>query len=103
MNLEDQLRDALRRQDPPEGFAERVLQRQSSPPRQSHFRPRFRPSFRVAWPAAIAAMAVLGLSVSIEYRNIQAARAGRQAIQALQMASEELNLARNKVLNKESE
>ena len=95
-NLEDQIRDALRRQDPPDGFAGRVLLRSQAALRADTPRPRF----RILWPAAtVAATAALALSISIEYHSLQEQWAGRQAIQALQIASEELNTARNKVLN----
>jgi hypothetical protein len=94
-NLEDQLRDALQRQDPSAGFAERVIHRaalRAEPPR---------PRFRLLWPAAtLAGTAALMLSISIEYRNLQEARAGRLTIQALQIASEELNTARDQILSK---
>jgi hypothetical protein len=109
MNLEDQLREALRRQDPPEGFAERVIQ-QAGPAAgrekvQFGERPRRRFRARLGfqgwWPAvSVAAAAMLVFSVSLEYRRVQEERAGRQAVQALQIASEKLNIVRDKVLNK---
>ena len=94
-NLEDQIRDALRRQDPSDGFAGRVLLRSQTALRAETPRPRF----RILWPATVAATAALALSISIEYHSLQEQSAGRQAIQALQIASEELNTARDKVLN----
>jgi hypothetical protein len=52
------------------------------------------------WPAvSVAAAAALVLSISVQYRNLEEERAARQTIQALRMASEELNIARDKVLN----
>jgi hypothetical protein len=95
MNLEDKLREALHRQDPPDGFAQRVagrvLQTRQDPTRRRS---------RLLWPAvSVAAAAALVLSISVEYRNSQEERAARQTIQALQIASEELNIARDKVLN----
>jgi hypothetical protein len=95
MNLEDKLREALQRQDPPDGFAQRVaarvLRARQSPPRGRS---------RLLWPAvSVAAAAALMLSISVQYRNFQEERAARQTIQALQIASEELNIARDKVLN----
>lgn len=104
-NLEDQLRKALRREDPPEGFAERIILQAKAAREQRWESPR--PRFRLLWPAAtVAATTALVLSISIEYRAVyqeraQEERAGRQAIQALQIASEKLNMARNKVLNEE--
>ena len=108
MNLEDQLREALRRQEPPEGFAERVVQRAGPAAGREKVqfgerpRPRFRASrFRAWWPAvSVAAAAMLVFSVSLEYRWVQEERAGRQAVLALQIASEKLNIVRDKVLNK---
>jgi hypothetical protein len=95
MNLEDNLREALQRQSPPDGFgqrvASRVLQARQDPPRRRA---------RLLWQAvSVAAAAALVLSISVQYRNLQEERAARQTIQALQMASEELNIVRDKVLN----
>jgi hypothetical protein len=98
-NLEVELRKALRREAPPEGFAERVVY-QATSARTQQRRETPQPRFRFLWPAAtVAATTALVFSISIEYRSFQEERAGRQAIQALQIASEELNMARNKVLN----
>jgi hypothetical protein len=104
-HLEAELRQALQRREPPEGFAERVLQRaESAPPLRAQV-----PRFRLLWPAAaLAAATALVLSISSEYRAVQERQtqeeqAGQQVIQALRIASEELNIARNKVLNKEPE
>ena len=91
MSLEDQLHAALRRQDPSAGFAGRVVarvQRKAPPPR-----------FRRFWiPAALAAAFALALLSTAQYQHMQQERAGRQAVQALRIAAEKLNLARNKVL-----
>lgn len=89
MNLEDQLRNALQRQDPPEGFAERVIgraARQRTP--------------RWVWPALAAIAAAVMLSIAGEYRRAQEERAGQQAIMAIRMVADELNMAQNEVLNK---
>jgi hypothetical protein len=99
-NLEDQIRDALRRRDPPEGFADRVLVQCTLRSQAALRAATPQPRFRLLWPAAtVAATTALVLSISIEYHSLQEQWAGRQAIQALQIASEELNTARNKVLN----
>lgn len=95
MNIEDKLREALQRRDAPEGFAQRlggrVLRTRQDPPHRRS---------RLLWPAvSVAAAAALVLSISVQYRSFQEERAARQTIQALQIASEELNLARDKVLN----
>jgi hypothetical protein len=95
MSLENQLRDALRRQDPPAGFAERVVFRASAQRPETP-----RPRFRLLWPAtALTATVALVLSISIEYRAIREERAARQTIQALQIVSEELNAARDQIVN----
>jgi len=100
MNLEDQLKEALRREEPPEGFAERVI-RQAGPARaQFREKPR-KPRFRWwTWPAVATVAATMAMSVAVEYRRAQEAEAGRQAILAIQIVAEELNMAQNEVLNK---
>jgi hypothetical protein len=91
-NLESKLHEALRRQEPPAGFAERVIS-QAGRSRTS------RPRWRFLYPAAaFAAAAALVLSVSMEYRSLQEERAGLQTIEALRIASDALNTARD-VLN----
>jgi hypothetical protein len=93
-NLETKLREALRPQQPSTGFAERVIRQAESGQRPVTIRPRY----RLLWPAAFAAAAALVFSVSVEYRSLEEQRAGQQAIEALQIASDALNTARN-VLN----
>jgi hypothetical protein len=96
-NLEDQIREALRRQEPSEGFAQRVVVQSALQATRRLEMPR--PRFRLLWPAAtVAATTALVLSISIEYHSFQEERAGRLAIQALQIASEELNAARDRIL-----
>jgi hypothetical protein len=56
----------------------------------------------MTWAAAIAAMAIVGLSGVYEYRQMQAERASREAVIALRIASEKLNLARDRVLRREN-
>ena len=104
MNLEDQLKEALRRQDPPEGFAERVI-RQAGPARAQFQDRRPKPRFRWwTWPAvaalSVAIAATVTMSVAVEYRRAQEERAGKQAIMAIQIVAEELNMVQNEVLNK---
>lgn len=98
-DLEAELRQALWRQDPPEGFAERVIQ-QAGPARAQFQAPERRRRFRLLWPSvSVAAAAVLAVSGAVEYRHVQEERAGRQAIEALQILAEGLNLAQIEVLN----
>jgi len=89
--LEQQLREALRRQDPPEGFAERVLQRaQAAPPL------RRRPPFLLAAAASILGLLVpLGLGYHLHevHRRAEIARAQAQMLLALQVTSQKINLA----------
>jgi hypothetical protein len=99
MKLEDELRNALRRQDPPAGFAERVIQQAG--PARANFRPA-QPKRRpyVWWPAFAAAAAAVVFSLSVENRHRQEEEAGRQAIVALRIASQKLNAVREKVVDK---
>jgi hypothetical protein len=96
MNLEDELRAALRREDPSLGFAKRVAARaqSSGAPRQTM--PRF------IWAVAIAAMLVIGLTATYEVRQMKAERAGREAVMALRIAADKLNSVREKVVRREN-
>jgi hypothetical protein len=106
--LDDRLRNALRRESPPAGFAERVLQRaeetgrQDGPaqPRLLRWSPR-RPLVGLAAAAALVA-AVAG---GIQYRNVEQARAERAAgeaakeevIKALRITAGTLQVVQEKV------
>ena len=87
--LEPRLREALRRQDPPEGFAERVLQRAQQLPR--HRRP---PPWLLA-----ASLLMVPLPLGWGYRDYEAhrraeaERAQAQLALALRITSQKLNLA----------
>ena len=96
MNLEDELRAALRREDPSLGFAKRVVAhaQSSRAPRQSM--PRF------IWAVALAAMLMIGLTATYEVRQMKAERAGRDAVIALRIAADKLNSAREKVVRREN-
>lgn len=96
MNLEDELRAALRREDPSPGFARRVAS-------QAKFsaKPK-RPMPRMMWAAAIAAMLAVAFTAAYEYRQMQAERASRDAVIALRIAAEKLNMTREKVLRLEN-
>lgn len=87
--LERHLRDALRRQDPPEGFAERVLRRAQQAPRRK------RPPI---WLMAASVLALLvpmswGYHAYETHKRIEAERAQAQLVLALQVTSQKLNLA----------
>jgi hypothetical protein len=77
MNIEDNLRAALRREDPPPGFASRVLERM--PPRRNHAWQHWR------WAAAAAVLVVFVFS-GVEYRRAQQRMAGERAKQQLMLA-----------------
>ena len=96
MNLEDELRAALRREDPSLGFAKRVVARAKVTPQSN------RPVFRMAWAMAIAAMLMIGLTATYEVRQMKAERAGREAVMALRIAADKLNSAREKVVRREN-
>ena len=89
MNLEDELRTALRRQNAPAGFSERILDRT-----------RWR--LRAWWAAAIAAALIMSIGISVEDQRAKEERAGRQAILALRIAAEKLNHARSQILKTEN-
>jgi hypothetical protein len=103
MNLEDELRAALRREDPSPGFAERVVARAQSSPA-----PKAIPIFqrvrfpRMMWASAVAAMLVIGFEATSEYRQMKAEQAGHDAVLALRIAADKLNMTREKVLRREN-
>ena len=102
--LDEELRSALRRQEPPSGFVERVMARVAG-----------RPAPRAAWAqavrvffrlprlrwAAVGAVACLVLAIGVvQYRREQRAQgemAKEQLKQALHIASSKLNQARKRV------
>jgi hypothetical protein len=96
MNIEDELRAALRREDPSPGFAQRVVARTGSKPTPRWAMP------RLIWASAIAAMVVVGFAGMSEYREKKAERAGHEAVLALQIAAEKLNMTRDKVVRREN-
>jgi hypothetical protein len=54
------------------------------------------------WAAAVAAMLVVGFVGTSEYRDRKAERAGREAVLALRITAEKLNMTREKVLRREN-
>jgi hypothetical protein len=92
-SLEDELRSALRRQEPSPDFTERVLARVSAAPVRS--RPRVsQPWFR--WLAAVAAALLLAAG-SLEYRHYRGERAKEQVLLAVRIAGSKLNKAQRRV------
>src|SRR4051812_26319729 len=96
MNLEDELRAALRREDPSPDFARRVVARAQSSARPARAFP------HMLWAAALAALLVIGFSAAYEYQQIKAERASHDAVIALRIAADKLNIAREKVLRRET-
>ncbi len=96
MNLEDELRAALRREDPSPGFARRVAAQAKFSAKPKRAMP------RMIWAAAIAAMLAVGFTATYEYRQMKAERASRDAVIALRIAAEKLNMTREKVLRIEN-
>jgi len=104
--LDDALKNALRREDAPDGFAERVLARaaqQESVPRKKEWAPWpgmwSQPLLRWGAFAAVTAALVVG---AVHYRHVERERAqGEEAKQqlmlALRIAGSKLQLAKAKV------
>ena len=90
MNLEDELRSALRRKEPSPEFTERVLARAYGAPVRRAPRP------WVRWVAAMAASVLLAAG-AIEYRQYRGEHARSQVLLALRIAGGKLNKAQKKV------
>jgi uncharacterized protein HemX len=87
--FEDELRAALRRQEPPAGFLDKVVARA---------RPQGNTS-RKGWIAtAIAACLLLGAG-GFEYRQYEGRKAKRELLLALHIAGSKLNIAQQKVFD----
>ena len=85
--FEDELRSVLRRQEPPAGFADRVMARA---------RPKGAPR-RTSWvAAAIAAGLLLSLS-GYGYRQYEGRKARRELLLALEIAGSKLSIAQEKI------
>ena len=68
-DFEDALRDALRRDEPPAGFANRVVRRTRDE--------RTRPPRSPVWMWAAAAAVVIAIGGGVQYRHVQQAREER--------------------------
>jgi hypothetical protein len=104
--LDDELRNAFRREDPGEDFTNRVLERAAAQPATRGWRTRlaaaFSPSGNRWAAAALAASLLLGVG-GIELRRQQQRRAEAEAAKAqlmtaLRIAGSKLRLAQEKVL-----
>jgi cytoskeletal protein RodZ len=100
MNLDEELRAALRREEPSPGFARRVTVQAQSSAKASRSFP------RMMWAAAMAALLVIGFSAMYEYRQAdqqrKAERAGHDAVLALRITAAKLNSARERVIRREN-
>jgi hypothetical protein len=100
--FDEELKNALRRVEPPDGFAERVMARTRTEARPARglaerLRGLFRP-WPVRWATALAVtclLLVIGTSTyqKHEQRRIEGEMAGKQARLALRIASAKLNAA----------
>lgn len=92
--LEDALREALRRKEAPEGFADRVLARHVAPrPGWFQF-----PSLRWAAAAALTIVLLAGFQYTAEQRRrAQGEAAKEQVLMALRITADKLEYTRAKV------
>ncbi|HLY17468.1 MAG TPA: hypothetical protein VKR61_09595 [Bryobacteraceae bacterium] len=99
MNLDDELKSALRRHEPPPDFTARVLARVSAGPARTAplaglSSTLTRKSTR--WVAAIAATLLLAAG-ALEYRQYEGERAKSQVLLAMRITASKLNKAQKKV------
>jgi hypothetical protein len=97
--LENELRHAMKREDPPEGFAERVISRAAETRQAARTTVFMRPVFR--WALA-GAMCLLFAVAGIEYRQARHERARGEAAKAqlmlgLRITADKLQLVQAKV------
>ena len=100
--INEQLKRALRRCEPPEGFVDRVLagvQGPTSPTERSIWTLWRMPSLRWAAVAALVAVGVTGIGYQIHERHEEAeARAAKQQVMlALRITGSKLRVAKQKV------
>ena len=109
--FEQALRRALRPKHPGEDFAGRVVSSLDSsdtaPPSVARLEPRRRRGFRYRWlPAALAACLIAGIGlVQLRQHARDAARASHaraQLLQALSIASDNVNIVRSAVAREEN-
>ena len=89
-SFEDELKSALKRQEPSPDFAERVLARVAAAPVRRASQPWIR------WMAAVAAALLLAAG-GLEYRHYRGERARDQVLLAVRIAGSKLNRAQKKV------
>jgi hypothetical protein len=107
-SFDDELKKALRRQEPPQGFADRVVARAAEQGTRE-IKPAWREWLKIfAQPlpllrwAAVAAVVIALVLGGVHYRNVQRERARGEAAKerlllALRIAGNKLQLARTRV------
>jgi hypothetical protein len=94
--LDDAFREALRREEPPGGFAERVMARIQAAPEQASFWAGWLAGFRrprLRWAAALAGVALAVGAVEYQReRQTEGERAKDQVMLALRITSGKLRL-----------
>jgi hypothetical protein len=100
--LEDELRNAMRREDAPPGFAARVMARIDAAPARRHV---FHlPAFRWA-AAAVAAMLLLAAGIGYERQRtarMEGERAKEQVMLALRITGSKLQFVKEKIREMDS-
>jgi hypothetical protein len=99
--LDDELRNLLRRKEPPEGFAERVMARIETTPSRQTLVQRMSAFFKrpvLRWAAAAAVVCVVAIASIVQYQHqqrmrAQAERASQEAVLALRITNEEIDTA----------
>ena len=91
MNLENDLKRALRREPPPAGFADRVMERLQRDERRT------RPVWWRAAAASVMLAAVLGGYALHQRHERQGERAREQVLRAMSIASEKVAYAQQQV------
>ncbi len=101
--LEDALKHALRRQDPPEDFTQQVMARvavhnSSQPQRESWLSLFTQPILRWAALAVVAAAMIFGVHIyTLRHERAQGEAAKQRLMLALRVAGSKLQLAKAKV------
>jgi hypothetical protein len=104
--LEDELRAALQREEPPVGFADRVLALAAS--RKRNLWVRLTDAFavpRLRWATAVIAVLVMASGVGIriqEQRRAEGEAAKRQVMLALRITSEKWQVAAKEISGKDT-
>jgi hypothetical protein len=99
--MHDELRDALRRVEPPDGFADRVLQRANRQSPVRHQPSRFTAPIRWAIAATLVAATGGGLWYRAEERRREGEEAKRQVLLSLSIAGNKLQEIEMKVNRRE--